>query len=105
RVAGFRVLQLLPGVGPTTAAQALDRADEAAETTRGFDLFMPPQRAAADWPGFVAVFCDLRAVTGWPSDLERARLWYEPHLERMHEDATLRRNDLLQLEAIAAGYP
>ena len=33
------------------------------------------------------------------------RLWYEPHLERIHEDAVIRRNDLLQLEQIAAGYP
>jgi DNA helicase-2/ATP-dependent DNA helicase PcrA len=105
RVAGFRVLQLLPGIGPTTAAQVLDRVDDAPEAARGVAGFAPPQRAAADWPGFVAAYGELRQGTGWPSDLERARLWYEPHLERMHEDATLRRNDLLQLEAIAAGYP
>ena len=41
----------------------------------------------------------------WPADLERARLWYEPHLERIHEDAETRRADLLQLEQIASGYP
>ena len=33
------------------------------------------------------------------------RLWYEPHLERLHEDAQVRRADLLQLEQIAASYP
>jgi DNA helicase-2/ATP-dependent DNA helicase PcrA len=37
--------------------------------------------------------------------MARVRTWYEPHLERMHEDAAIRRNDLLQLEQIAAGYP
>jgi DNA helicase II / ATP-dependent DNA helicase PcrA len=37
--------------------------------------------------------------------LERARLWYEPHLERIHEDAVVRRADLIQLEQIASGYP
>ena len=42
---------------------------------------------------------------GWPADLERARRWYEPHLERIHDDAETRRADLLQLEQIAAGYP
>jgi DNA helicase-2/ATP-dependent DNA helicase PcrA len=42
---------------------------------------------------------------GWPADLERARLWYEPHLDRIHEDAQVRRADLIQLEQIAAGYP
>ena len=41
----------------------------------------------------------------WPADLERARLWYEPHLERIHEDAATRRADLIQLEQIAGGYP
>src|SRR4029078_6960669 len=38
-------------------------------------------------------------------DLERARIWYEPHLDRIHEDAETRRADLLQLEQIASGYP
>jgi DNA helicase-2/ATP-dependent DNA helicase PcrA len=42
---------------------------------------------------------------GWPAELECARLWYEPHLERIHEDAVTRRNDLIQLEQIASGYP
>jgi DNA helicase-2/ATP-dependent DNA helicase PcrA len=34
-----------------------------------------------------------------------ARLWYEPHLERLHEDVITRRADLIQLEQIASGYP
>ena len=28
-----------------------------------------------------------------------------PHLERIHEDAEIRRADLMQLEQIASGYP
>jgi DNA helicase-2/ATP-dependent DNA helicase PcrA len=32
-------------------------------------------------------------------------LWYEPHLDRIHEDAEIRRGDLVQLEQIASGYP
>ena len=59
-----------------------------------------------DWPAFVELFSRLRAKSAaWPSDLEYVRLWYEPHLERIHEDATVRRADLVQLEQIAAGYP
>jgi DNA helicase-2/ATP-dependent DNA helicase PcrA len=34
-----------------------------------------------------------------------ARAWYEPHLDRIHEDAETRKSDLLQLEQIASGYP
>jgi DNA helicase II / ATP-dependent DNA helicase PcrA len=37
--------------------------------------------------------------------LELARRWYEPHLDRIHEDSLTRRADLIQLEAIASGYP
>ncbi len=49
---------------------------------------------------------DLRTGrAGWPAELERARLWYEPHLDRIHEDAVVRRADLIQLEQIASGYP
>jgi ATP-dependent DNA helicase UvrD/PcrA len=33
------------------------------------------------------------------------RHWYQPHLERIHEDAALRAADLVQLEQIAAAYP
>src|SRR5947208_5163426 len=42
---------------------------------------------------------------GWVSAGPCARLWYEPHLERLHEDAITRRADLIQLEQIASGYP
>ncbi len=42
---------------------------------------------------------------GWPAEIANARHWYDPHLERTHEDASTRRADLLQLEQIAAGYP
>ena len=65
-----------------------------------------PARAGDTWDGFVKTVQSLRAGrSGWPAEMGQARLWYEPHLERMHEDAMLRRADLLQLEQIAAGYP
>ena len=43
--------------------------------------------------------------SGWPAEMEQARLWYEPHLDRLHEDAETRKADLVQLEQIASGYP
>src|SRR5262249_29530650 len=42
---------------------------------------------------------------GGLGELGGARLWYEPQLERIHEDFVARRADLLQLEQIANGYP
>jgi len=42
---------------------------------------------------------------GWPADFTRVRQWYDPHLDRIHEDATIRAADLDQLENIAATFP
>lgn len=105
RVAGFRVLQLLPGIGPSAASQIVDTMATSLDEAMGLACYRPPQRAADDWPGFVALFSQLRTGSGkWPVDLEQVRLWYEPHLDRIHEDATTRRADILQLEQIASGY-
>ncbi|MER8438090.1 ATP-dependent helicase [Mesorhizobium sp. M1312] len=105
RVAGFRVLQLLPGIGPSAASQIVDTMATSLDEAMGLARYRPPQRAADDWPGFVALFSQLRTGSGkWPVDLEQVRLWYEPHLDRIHEDATTRRADILQLEQIASGY-
>ncbi|RUU82496.1 ATP-dependent helicase, partial [Mesorhizobium sp. M7A.T.Ca.TU.009.01.3.1] len=76
----------------------------ALDEAMGLAGWRPPQRAADDWPGFVSLYSGLRAGAKWPADLEQIRLWYEPHLERIHEDATTRRADLLQLEQIGSGY-
>lgn len=105
RVAAFRVMQLLPGVGPSAAAAAMAAMERSLDPVLGLQFFRTPARAEADWRDFVEMFACLRSHPSWPSDLERARLWYEPHLERNHEDAAVRRADLLQLEQIAAGYP
>ncbi|AZO55437.1 MULTISPECIES: ATP-dependent helicase [unclassified Mesorhizobium] len=104
RVAGFRVLQLLPGIGPSAAAQIVEAMTSALDEAMGLAGWRPPQRAADDWPSFVSLYSGLRAGAKWPADLEQIRLWYEPHLERIHEDATTRRADLLQLEQIGSGY-
>lgn len=98
RVAGFRVLQHLPGVGPKSAARLLDALSEG----RALAALEPPQKAAADWAALVAT---LSAADTWPGLIAGARAWYEPYLERRYEDAESRKADLLQLEQIAAGYP
>lgn len=107
RVAGFRLMQLMPGVGPTSAQRALNFIGEAADPiSKLANAPVPPRVECDDWRAFVKTVIDLRAgCAGWPAELERARLWYEPHLDRIHEDAVVRRADLIQLEQIASGYP
>jgi DNA helicase-2/ATP-dependent DNA helicase PcrA len=103
RVAGFRLLHLLPGIGSATAQRVLDRLAEAADPIAVLANIPAPPRAGSDWKAFVETMGNLR-YSEWPVDLERARLWYEPHLDRIHEDAEVRRADLIQLEQIASGY-
>lgn len=104
RVAAFRVMQLMPGIGPSAASSAMEAMSLALDPLLGLQVYRAPPRAEADWQGFVDLVSHLRSRPAWPTDLERARLWYEPHLDRRHEDAVTRRADLLQLEQIASGY-
>jgi DNA helicase-2/ATP-dependent DNA helicase PcrA len=106
RVAGFRVMQLMPGVGPTSAQRVLNCMMDAADPIGALACAPSPPRAGVSWAAFIETIIELRAGrAGWPAELERARLWYEPHLDRIHEDSVTRHADLIQLEQIASGYP
>jgi DNA helicase-2/ATP-dependent DNA helicase PcrA len=104
RVAGFRVLHLLPGIGPASAQRILDQTTLAADPVAALAALPTPPRAGHDWADFVRTITNLR-YSEWPADLESGRVWYTPHLERIHDDAEVRLADLQQLEQIAAGYP
>ncbi|MDR3375182.1 MAG: ATP-dependent helicase [Ancalomicrobiaceae bacterium] len=107
QVAGFRVLQLIPGIGAATARGILDAIAATADPVAALLAHPAPPRAGTDWVDFRAAIADLGARRlDWPAELARLRAWYDPHLERRFEDdVEMRRADLLQLEAIAAGHP
>jgi DNA helicase-2/ATP-dependent DNA helicase PcrA len=107
RVAGFRLMQLMPGVGPTSAQRVLDYIAGTTDPISALALAPPPPRVGDDWQKFLRAIEDLtKGNAAWPADLERAREWYEPHLVRIHEeDAVVRQADLVQLGQIAGGYP
>jgi len=106
RVAGFRVIQLLPGAGPATAARVLESVGERADPVEALSDIKPPAAAAEHWPAFVEAVRLVRGgAVGWPAELDLVRRWYEPHLSRIHDDAMVREPDLLQLVQIASTYP
>jgi DNA helicase-2/ATP-dependent DNA helicase PcrA len=105
QTAGFRALQILPGIGPAIARRALDGVGGALAPGSALAGFRPPAAAASDWPAFADLFDRLHGGSlGWPAELDRARDWLCPHLERLYEDAAVRAVDLEQLAAIGAGY-
>ncbi len=105
RVTGFRVIQLLDGVGPGTAGKVLDSM-AGRSPSDALALFRPPAKAIDPWRELVALMqqlLDHRA--SWPADFDLARVWYQPYLERRYPDAVVRAGDLEQLHRIAAAYP
>ena len=106
RMAGFRAARLIPGVGPATATRLLDAMDASADPPAALGGFAIGAAHAEEWARFVTVFVALRRrESPWPAELEHVARWYEPHLERIYEDALVRRRDLAQLQQIAATYP
>ena len=104
RVAGFRVVQMLDGIGPTTAAKVLDRMAGRAAVD-ALATFNPPAKAATAWRDLIALLDALVGKnTDWPAQFDLVRQWYQPHLEQHYPDAAIRVADLDQLQRIATGY-
>ena len=105
RLAGFRVLRMLPGIGPATASRLLNEVETSADPVETLRAFRAPSAATAEWSSFVAAFVALRSSRSeWPGEMDALLEWYEPQLERIYEDAQARKPDLLQLRRIAATY-
>jgi len=105
-IAGFRALQLLPGIGPASAKKAMAFLGEHRFDLRELVGFVPPAAAALVWPKFCRLLRHLRdGTTPWAGQIGAVRAWYQPHLERLYDYATARAGDLEQLEQIAMGHP
>jgi DNA helicase II / ATP-dependent DNA helicase PcrA len=104
RVTGFRVVQILDGVGPTTAGKLF-------EHMTGHSVFealarsVPPARAVSAWGELTELMRKLDASGAeWPAQFELVCQWYQPHLQQRYADAAVRAADLDQLQRIATGY-
>src|SRR6266542_3114413 len=106
RMAGFRAARLLPGLGPATATRLLDAMAASADPVAPMQGFVVAAAVAEDWAEFLRVFLLLRgAESPWPVEMDLVARWYEPHLQRIYEDAFVRQRDIAQLQQIAATYP
>jgi DNA helicase-2/ATP-dependent DNA helicase PcrA len=105
-VAGFRVLQLLPGIGPQSARRALDALGRERFQLQALSRHQPPPAARTHWSGLCELLQRIASrKSDWPAQLGWVRDWYEPHLERLYDSAPVRAADLEQLEQISASYP
>jgi DNA helicase-2/ATP-dependent DNA helicase PcrA len=105
-VAAFRVLQLLPGVGPKAARRLSSELGAQNFEVEALASLSPPVAAKKDWLPLCELIERLRgAETAWAGQLGLVRRWYQPHLERLYDHARDRLQDLDHLEQIAAHYP
>ena len=105
RIAGFRVTQLIAGIGPATAAKIFDMMDQADDPVASLKAFLPPSSAAGEWQSFVQLYVALRnPKLAWPADIDLAKSWYLTQLDRIHDDAQVHAADVEQLAQLAAGY-
>jgi len=104
-VAAFRVLQLLPGVGPGHARRLQDQLEAAGGDLTVLPSLDVPPATKADWPAFAALMSALRQAAEWQGQLGMIRRWYEPHLQRLYDAPQVRSADLEQLEQLAALHP
>src|SRR5947207_9469720 len=80
RIAAFRALQLLPGVGPASAQQAFTR----------FEIGGWASIAQHD-PALSALLQSIaNPECPWAGQVARVREWYEPHRERIYDQAPVR---------------
>lgn len=104
RVSGFRAIQLLPGVGPKTAARVLDNLAQAPEGCTLLAEQPVPEGARSAWNEFAALVEHL-AGEPWPAGFEKLAAWYGAQMERLFEDARVRALDIEQLTRMATTFP
>jgi DNA helicase-2/ATP-dependent DNA helicase PcrA len=93
RIAAWRTLQLLPGVGPATAERVFTRFEAAGFEWTGLRTGSPDADELLRGLGDPA--------SAWAGQVQRVREWYEPHLERRYDGAQARQGDLVQLERMS----
>jgi DNA helicase-2/ATP-dependent DNA helicase PcrA len=105
QLAGFRVLQLMPGMGPANAKRALDHFVASGHLWNSFEKFEPPTEARAAWKKFNELFATLGDPNReWRGQIHLVREWYRPHMERLYDHVHTRIGDLDQLELLSSQY-
>ena len=105
RIAAFRVLQLLPGMGPANADRCWRAFEAAGHDWGALAAFHAPAASREDYEALRRLLASIGAEsTPWQGQAGLARRWYEPQLMRLYEAGAARAGDLEQLERIALQF-
>jgi DNA helicase II / ATP-dependent DNA helicase PcrA len=101
----LRVLQLLDGVGPAHAKKAIAHLAQHQYDPRGWLSFIPPAAAVGQWKAFVEMLLEIRDdKMPLPQQVALVRAFYEPVLERLYDQAEVRKRDIEQIEQISSNF-
>jgi DNA helicase-2/ATP-dependent DNA helicase PcrA len=104
-LAGFRVLQCLPGMGPALAERALAVCAAHERLSAGLSQCVSPAAAAAHWEALIALTHDIEPREArWRGQFDAVCTWYQPLLERRYRDGAAVRAADLQVLAAMAGH-
>ncbi len=104
-LAAFRCLQLMPGMGPVNARNAIRHFEAAGRSFASLAEFAAPPESRLHWKRFADLMADLSGrERPWPGQVRLVRDWYKPHFERIYEHVHTRIGDLDQLEQLSAHY-
>jgi DNA helicase-2/ATP-dependent DNA helicase PcrA len=104
-IAWFRILQMIEGIGPATAAKIITHVTKSHDP-RALKTFAPPAAAKANWTELGQLMDDLvTAGEGNPAaQVQRIRSFYDDIMAQRYENAQARRRDLEHIEQVASGY-
>ena len=106
RLAGFRAMQLVAGIGPKTAGRVLANVSTANPACRLLGEQPVPESARIAWSEFATLIeASDPGAASWPAVFDQICAWYHAQIERLHEDAEVRQADIAQLARIAVTYP
>ena len=106
QVAWFRVLQLLSGVGPATAASVFQHISNAKHDISSLASFKSPPAAREQMEQLARLLTDLKTMddAGPSAQIDRILQFYTPIMERIYEDAAPRAADIAHLGQLAQRY-
>ena len=105
-MAWFRALQLIDGIGPGTAARAVKHVAKEGNDPRAIRTFRVRPAAREALAALASVMDDIMMTDSISPavQIERIRKFYDPLLNKLYDNSTVRMRDLISLEQIAAGY-
>jgi DNA helicase II / ATP-dependent DNA helicase PcrA len=106
-VAGSRLLQLLPGLGPARARHLMEQLIGAGGRFQAWSEAAVPAAAEPFWKSLLGLFERLsqRPAPEVPVQLQLVRDFYEPLLMQRYDNPGPRKRDLEQIEQLAARFP